>query len=164
MRKCKKCGLLKSEDDFYLRGSWRHLICKTCYRIADQRYRKKNIERIRAYDRARSLTEHRKKAAKKRYHQRISTPDGREAMWKNIQKNESKIARKAYIIVETAIRHGKLKSEPCCRCGAKKTHAHHENYLEPLNIIWLCTICHGERHREINEMIRNGENLSERGV
>ncbi len=38
------------------------------------------------------------------------------------------------------------------QCGyALGVHAHHESYAKPLEVIWLCQTCHGERHREINE-------------
>jgi hypothetical protein len=65
--------------------------------------------------------------------------------WKesNPQKN------KAHKLVFSAIRAGKLKSEPCTKCGENKTDAHHEDYSKPLEVIWFCHLCHGLRHKEI---------------
>jgi excinuclease UvrABC ATPase subunit len=52
----------------------------------------------------------------------------------------------------------------CETCGgADKLEAHHEDYRRPLEVTWLCTRCHGNRHREINELIRSGADLSGRG-
>ena len=52
----------------------------------------------------------------------------------------------------SAIRAGKIDRQPCERCGTDiGIHAHHEDYSKPLEVVWLCTAHHGERHREINE-------------
>lgn len=34
-------------------------------------------------------------------------------------------------------------------CGQTPTHAHHEDYSKPLDVVWLCVACHGRRHREL---------------
>lgn len=53
-------------------------------------------------------------------------------------------------IVCTAIRAGKLRKQPCERCGVTENiEAHHEDYNQPLNVNWLCTRHHAERHMEI---------------
>lgn len=57
-----------------------------------------------------------------------------------------KQARKA---VENALTRGVITRRPCERCGAAKTHAHHEDYLKPLDVTWLCPLHHKARHREI---------------
>lgn len=48
-----------------------------------------------------------------------------------------------------AVRSGALKRKPCEKCGAKKTHAHHENYSKPLEVHWLCPRHHEQRHTQI---------------
>ena len=72
------------------------------------------------------------------------------------------VKRKAEHSAGNAIRDGKLKRPSCCSaCGVNCIpHAHHEDYTKPLDVIWLCTRCHGKRHREINEMKRAGVDLS----
>jgi ribosomal protein S27AE len=52
-------------------------------------------------------------------------------------------------IVVRAIRSGVLVRGPCSRCGAAKTHAHHEDYSKPLDVVWLCARCHIQRHKEL---------------
>ena len=62
---------------------------------------------------------------------------------------------KAHTAVNNAIQHGKLFSEGCECCGADdNTHAHHDDYLKPLDVRWLCSSCHRKWH------IENGEALN----
>lgn len=39
-----------------------------------------------------------------------------------------------------------LKRQPCIFCKEIKTIAHHEDYLKPLNVIWMCRSCHQKYH------------------
>ena len=50
--------------------------------------------------------------------------------------------------VKSAIKRGLLLSQPCW-CGSTPTHAHHENYDKPLDVVWLCPTHHVARHCEI---------------
>jgi hypothetical protein len=63
--------------------------------------------------------------------------------------------RKAWIISTYAIASGKLKKEPCEVCGTViKVQAHHDDYLKPLVVRWLCKWHHMEHHRKNNSLIR----------
>ena len=62
----------------------------------------------------------------------------------------------AHQAVSNALRYGILAKQPCERCGNPKTVAHHEDHSKPLDVIWLCTKCHAERHRELRGL---GERL-----
>lgn len=57
--------------------------------------------------------------------------------------------KRVHGLVFRAIARGELTvPETCADCNAKgKVHAHHEDYDKPLDIVWLCTRCHGKRHR-----------------
>lgn len=54
----------------------------------------------------------------------------------------------------TALNHkrdGKLKPQPCFRCGSsEKLEMHHEDYARPLDVMWLCRKCHVALHTERN--------------
>ena len=41
---------------------------------------------------------------------------------------------------------GVLVPQPCEVCGAGETYAHHDDYLEPLEVRWLCPTCHNRLH------------------
>jgi hypothetical protein len=45
-----------------------------------------------------------------------------------------------------AIKKGYLVRKPCEVCGCEPGQAHHEDYLEPLKITWLCPKHHAELH------------------
>lgn len=47
-----------------------------------------------------------------------------------------------------AIYSGKLKKEPCAICGELDVDAHHPDYSQPLDVIWLCRPHHQEIHKK----------------
>lgn len=51
--------------------------------------------------------------------------------------------------VAAEVQAGRLKREPCERCGEVKTQAHHDDYSKPLQVRWLCQEHHTDVHREI---------------
>jgi hypothetical protein len=53
----------------------------------------------------------------------------------------------AHKLVMQALANGKLVRESCVVCGLAKTHAHHEDYSKPLEVVWLCQKHHKEHHR-----------------
>lgn len=48
-----------------------------------------------------------------------------------------------------AILRGVLKRLPCNECGAVDAEAHHNDYFEPLDVVWLCRSHHLELHNSI---------------
>ena len=58
-----------------------------------------------------------------------------------------KIRHAAHQRVHRAVEEGKLiRSKYCLQCGKKcKTEGHHEDYLKPLDVIWLCRLCHASK-------------------
>ena len=55
--------------------------------------------------------------------------------------------RKAKYAVDNAIRRGKMVRQPCEKCGATPSQAHHDDYSKPLQVRWLCRKHHSEEHR-----------------
>lgn len=157
-KQCRQCGKVQPLDNFYLHPKmWDGRLnkCHECIKLNVRRHRERNIDAIRAYDRKRGLSAKRKRANRERYKNR--TPEQIAADWaaRKDWRAKNKDRRSAHIAVGNAIRDGKLKRKPCERCGTKKRiRAHHEDYTKPLDVIWLCRKCHGERHREINEQNR----------
>jgi hypothetical protein len=45
-----------------------------------------------------------------------------------------------------AVRRGLVKKLPCERCGRVDSQAHHQDYSKPLDVVWLCPVCHGWEH------------------
>lgn len=128
MKKCTVCEIEKDESEFYTRSNK----CKPCYRHAVRKNRIANIEHYRKYDRKRGNRQ----------------SIGYVSEYRN--KNPNKY--KAHTMVNNCIRDGKLFKEPCEICGStEKIHAHHDDYLKPLNVRWLCSAHHSQWHAENGE-------------
>ncbi len=56
---------------------------------------------------------------------------------------------KARGIVARARREGLITPQPCIRCGNEDSIGHHDDYNNPLDLMWLCRSCHGKRHAEL---------------
>ena len=128
MKVCNLCEQEKDGSDFY-KG---HAKCKKCYIEKVKKHRQENIEHYRAYDRERG-NRHPKGYIKK---YRRSYPN----------------KYKATNMVNNAIRDGRLLRQPCEVCGTdERIHAHHDDYLEPLNVRWLCAAHHSQWHKKHGE-------------
>lgn len=137
MKRCFKCGQEKPLSDFY---KHKHMPdghvnkCKDCNKIDVRENRKSKIEYYREYDRGRGnrqkpnyFSEYRKKFPNK---------------------------YRAHTMVSNAIRDGRLHKEPCAVCGlSSNVHAHHDDYLKPLNVRWLCAAHHKQWHDENGEAL-----------
>ena len=129
---CKKCNKEKPISEFYMAGTTRDTSCKICRKLAIRKYRDANIEKVRAYDRKRGEEEHRKALCIVNTRNRRKDPDGYIA-------SHNAVAR--------ALKSGKIERLPCCMCGTtEKIHAHHDDYLKPLEVMWLCVTHHKSRH------------------
>lgn len=110
-------------------------MCSKC-NISYQRSRRRNPEtilKIKAYDILRR-----------------KFPDRKEKLKQYLKTYREKFPSKLKCIkvVRLNLRKGKIKKQPCCECGNKKSQAHHEDYRKPLSVIWLCAKHHGIRHRK----------------
>ena len=138
-KKCFKCQAVKLLTDFYKHPTMPDGYvnkCKECNKQDVLKHRLKNIDRVREYDRVRSKNVERMKVAYE-----ISN------VWRKADKRRTK----CHNAVKRAIQNGTLIRMPCIKCNAEKSLAHHENYDEPLNVIWLCQPCHKQRHKEIEK-------------
>ena len=139
VKECSQCLSVKDLSMFYKHSEMKdgHLNkCIDCVKKRVKKYRSKNIDRIRAYDRARGSRQ------------------TKEYLRNYRAKNKNKY--KAHNKVKNAIRAGKLiKPSSCEHCGNScYLVAHHCDYLKPLNVNWLCEPCHKKWHLE------NGEGLN----
>lgn len=119
----------------------------------------------RAEDGKKYYNERKQKIAEKRANKRREEEEReknrlRQKKWRD--ENKSQIAKHvsgwkkrnpqksaAHTLVLWAVRSGVLiKPERCSECQKKsKIEAHHNDYLKPLEVIWLCKICHSKKHR-----------------
>ena len=129
-KKCFKCGVEKSIDEYYAHPKMAdgHLgKCKECCKIDEKIRRIENPEKLAAYEKTRVRI---KESAQKTKAWRIKYPD----------------RYKAHNKLNNALRDGKMiKPDGCEICGSNShIHAHHSDYSEPLLVVWLCARCHGQ--------------------
>lgn len=78
-------------------------------------------------------------------------PDKVKDRWNNcrikykIKHRDKVLARNA---TTNGLRDKKLKRQPCVVCGELKVEGHHQDYMKPLEVIWLCAKHHREIHNE----------------
>lgn len=137
-KQCRQCQQIKPIVDFYPHKMMKdgHLNkCKSCVKVRIGTHRQKHLEEIREYDRIRANEAHRVKA--------------RTAYAKRYRK-EHPTKQAAHNKVAKALRTGALVRQPCAVCQKKKTEAHHPDYAQPLNVVWLCSQHHKDAHRAQN--------------
>jgi len=140
-KRCSVCGSEKPLDQYQVRRAskdGRTAACRECLRQRDrerfQKEKKKRREWSRRYyaGKGKEVV----KACRKRWQE------------KNI------IKRAAHIMVNNAVRDGKLKKpDNCALCWKTDVplHGHHDDYTKPLDVRWLCKDCHAEWHEEHGE-------------
>lgn len=135
---CFKCGATKPLTEYYRHSQMAdgHLNkCKTCTKkdTHDRRHNSPARETILAYDRARG---------------------NRHKPWYlKHYRNAYPVKTKAKQKVNNAVRDGRLnKPSACEECGSTfAIHGHHDDYLKPLDVRWLCAACHRLWHSHHGE-------------
>ncbi len=141
MKVCFKCKEELPLFEFYKHKQMAdgHLNkCKSCAKKDAIDNRWKNIDRIRAYDRARGSRQ--------------------DKAYRDWYRDKYPNKYKAQTMVSNAARDGKLtKPTQCEFCGTNnKLHGHHADYSKPLDVQWLCAPCHRQWHIKHGEGINGG--------
>ena len=142
--------------------------CPICKKSSDKKYRENHQEKISEYLReyAKShkekVNEYNKKSYWKNHEKQLDrhkkyrddntdvcTEIGRIWRENNPEKHE------AHKRLNIAVRSGKITRKNCEVCGEEKTHAHHNDYSKPLEVMWLCPKHHKEIHKEAKNVWSN---------
>jgi hypothetical protein len=139
---CIKCEVLKDITCFYKHKmmSDGHLgKCKECCKKDQLATRNANLEYYREYDRRRSLEHDRKEQYLNKTRRMRDDHQG-------MQKAHNAVAR--------ALAKGSLiRPDKCSRCEAVEyIQGHHDDYSKPMEIMWLCPLCHANRHKELGRL------------
>jgi hypothetical protein len=137
MKRCSKCKVEKSESDFYkdirttdgLKSQ-----CKKCH--LETSVITRNINK--------------KRQSNKMYMRRVSLNNPQKVReWWNSRVHIKGTKTTARTLLNAAVRSGKIiKPDACQECGeVKRITAHHNDYNNPLEVVWLCYECHAKKHR-----------------
>lgn len=166
MKCCFKCGAEKPLSDFYKHPQMSdgHVNkCKECNKKDVRENRAGKADYYNEYDRNRPNHKERVKKISERVKLLYNTDEEfkhKVLVHKQKWLNENQHKRKAHYAVNSAKRAGKLNiPESCehCESTEKKIQAHHWSY-DPehwLDVVWLCTECHGKEHKRLNELNRD---------
>ena len=134
--------------------------CKECNKNDVALHRIDNIEKIREYDRNRPNQRERAIKHKKRVSSMTSDERKESNRKKNLNFKKNPHLRNQKVVngyLDNAVRDGrKEKPSICSECFRSdlQIQGHHPSYLRPLDVVWLCTRCHGLEHRRLNELKR----------
>lgn len=123
---CPKCGYKRIQK--YVNNNKKGWGCQLC----DQRYR----ELPSTMDRNKKHSQNWNSKNPKKAQQSTSR-------WQ--KKNPTKAV--AHSAVHRAVKDGRLIKQLCEVCGNTNVEAHHDDYSQPLNVIWLCKKHHEQQHR-----------------
>ena len=146
---CKVCGVTSDAAEFYKGVNTR---CKECHKRKVRENREAKADYYRTYDALRYQTDPKVKSRHKRY---AKSEAGKASMLKARRKwmNKKPEARAAHIILGNAVKNGRIKKPTICpNCGSlpkrRNMHAHHDDYAKPLDVQWLCSQCHHDKHKD----------------
>ena len=151
MRKCSKC------KEIFEPGRPTEYYCKPCKNAYMRAYKKRPDQLEKARQRANYRYSNDPEYREKIKSRARSAKHYLSAAASKYRKTEQfAIRRRAMARVHHAIQRGWLETQPCEKCGDVNAQAHHEDYSKPLEVVWLCSKHHAERHREMREEERNG--------
>ena len=143
LKVCFKCSLELPRSEFYAHPQMGDGLlgkCKACTRKDAIQNRNEKIGAARAYDRKRNKLPHRIAL------HRLKTD--------RLRNEDDGIRARAWNAVRRALRTGKLIRPASCSACPLTAHvaAHHDDYTKPLEVTWLCPICHAARHKELGRL------------
>jgi hypothetical protein len=160
LKVCTKCDKEKPIDMFRVA----HNACKECQRLTHAEWRSNNREKARAASNNWKKNNP-EKAAEWQNNNREKTVIAAAKYYRNnktkaiqstrtrqvLNKERYAVMIKARGALHNALLYSRLiKPVVCehCRVESDKLHGHHTDYSKPLEVIWLCTKCHGKQHRK----------------
>jgi len=138
MKACRTCNVAKPLQEYYAHSEMadKHLNkCKECVKKRIRKHRIAHNDKHRDIDRAKY---HRRRAAGK-IRTRPTDP----------------LKKRAHTEVGNALRRGDLtRPDDCelCEEPQSRIEAHHDDYKQPLNVRWLCAVCHHRVHSKYHAL------------
>ena len=148
MKTCKRCNESLPLDSFHRHSGFkdgRRTICKKCANAQSRQYyndnRDQHLETCRNWQ-SRNPEKLKQYQATHRHKMRKAS-----VLWTQNHPKRTRAQKR----LNYAVFKGEIERQKECQvCGCKevKTEAHHWDYDKPLDVIWVCTACHGWIHRK----------------
>jgi hypothetical protein len=166
MKVCRGCGELKELKEYYAHKQMSdgHLNkCKCCVKSRVSTHRSDNIGKVQEYDRNRPNHRERVEDAKQRYKDKRKQGDAEFLEKDRLRCKTDQLKHPLKYLARNKLSHSIrdgniIKPEECMHCGSsEQLQGHHWSYEEEhwLDVIWLCTSCHGKEHIKINKINRS---------
>ena len=156
---CYRCNTEKDISDFYKHSQMADGYlnkCKKCCKKESTKNRVENIDYYTEYDRKRFQEDPRVRERHERYRKSekgILSINKSRQKWLDDELNA--IRRKSHNILNSHIRNNKLiKPNVCQLCDeeSSRIEGHHYDYSKPLDVFWLCRLCHVSVHRDLSNL------------
>jgi hypothetical protein len=146
---CFKCGKQKATKDFHVPLDGHLRYCRDCTKTYNREYRLAHTKELAAHDKLRRQLPNRKKQLREANKRYLAKGDNMRIA--NARYNHKPGRMKAKNAVARAVKSGKLiRPQTCTSCGAAKNIVgHHSDYAQPINVVWICQLCHVRLHRKL---------------
>ena len=146
-KKCRRCLRYKPTGEIYVNHRMRDGLgsyCKPCSGRASKEWRTNNSERLKAYLKGRRASGRTEELARIRRKNNPGCETKRRAAY--MARHPEKYAAEKAVL--SALARGALvRPTNCSRCGCHcRPHGHHVDYSKPLEVVWLCAVCHRVEH------------------
>lgn len=166
---CRVCGAEKQPEQMKLQLGKRTSMCKDCDAARSRAYARAHKAERQAYNKAYRLRPEALATERERQQRRQADPEYRASQRErhrrdratdSVRERNKEYQRQyaqqradavaAHMAVRAALRTGDLvKPLACQRCGqAGRLHSHHNDYSKPLEVAWVCPLCHKAIHKE----------------
>jgi hypothetical protein len=171
---CGRCGVVGyAAEDFYMDRGRADTYCKGCRKEMARDWKARNHDRVlsakhvwRENNPGRENVGQRLRDRRDYWANPEAARQRTIAWWRGIGEREREMFRarrrdryasdegikiRARLAVSAALKSGRLvRPDLCVDCLGRRDNieAHHDDYSYPLVVVWLCSRCHGSRHRK----------------
>lgn len=145
-KQCWKCKSVKPVEEFYVfRGKPRGP-CKPCVKLQAAEWARNNPGRRKSI--VRESAGRRRELHNEKCREYSAQNKQRRAMSVRASAARYPEKRAARNELYRAILRGDVERKPCAKCATTdRVQGHHHDYSRPLDVVWLCSACHGKEHR-----------------